>query len=312
MADSVGLPSETNHASLDRRLAALVTHQHGVVSLAQLRAFGLSAPGARYRVATGRLHRVHRGVYAVGRPRLTREGVWMAAVLACGRKAALSHRSAAAHLGLLRGDGKRVDVTAPGRAGRSRPGIAAHSGRLHEDELTEAEGVPCTTVARTLLDLAEVVDRRRLEIAVEQAEVLRVFDLRAVSAVLARAVGRRGAPLLAAVLAEANGHSTITRSELEERFLALCRAAGLPPPEVNAWVSLEDGTGVEADFVWRDARLIVETDGYGVHGTPRAFERDRLRDQRVVRAGWRPVRFTWRQIVDTPAGVTQTLVALIL
>jgi very-short-patch-repair endonuclease len=166
-------------------------------------------------------------------------------------------------------------------------------------------------VARTLLDLAEVVDRRALERACDRAEMLRLFDLHAIEDVLERADGRRGAAALRAVLAEDARTTTLTRSELEERFLAVCRSRRLPAPEVNAWIALEEGGGFEADFLFRAQRLDVETDGRHVHDTLRAFEHDRRRDQRLMLAGWRVVRFTWRQVVAEPAVVEATLRALL-
>jgi very-short-patch-repair endonuclease len=154
-----------------------------------------------------------------------------------------------------------------------------------------------------------VVDRRGVEAAVDQAEVRRLFDLRAVEDVLSRAAGRRGAGVLRGVLA---GYSApaITRSELEERFLALCRDASLPSPDVNAWIALDDGVAHQADFLWRDTMLVVETDGWGAHGTRQAFEHDRRRDRRLTLAGYTVVRFTWRDVLDEPAQVAATLARL--
>jgi hypothetical protein len=150
-----------------------------------------------------------------------------------------------------------------------------------------------------LLDLADVVNRRALAGALERAEVLRVFDGWALEAVLRRAAGRRGVPLLRSILQEHQIGATITESELEERFLALCRVANIPLPLVNEWILLEEGA-VRADFVWPHRRLIVETDGRRVHTTGRAFEHDRRRDQRLMLAGYRVVRCTWRQVVNEP------------
>ena len=233
----------------------------------------------------------------------------MAAVLACGSHAALSHRSAAALWGLRPTMRAAIDVTVPRRAGFSRPGVDVHRARrLDPADVTRVRGVPCTTVARTLLDLAEVLDGQALGRACEQAEVLRILDRRAVDRVLARADGRHGAPALRTVLAEVG--CALTRSELEKRFLALCAAAGVPLPRVNAWLEL-DGGGLEVDFLWDVQRLIVETDGHRTHGTRRAFERDRRRDQRLTLAGWRVVRVTWRQLTLDPDDVARTIGALL-
>jgi hypothetical protein len=154
-----------------------------------------------------------------------------------------------------------------------------------------------------------VVDRRGVERAIDQAEVLRVFDLRAVHEVLSRATGRRGAGVLAAVLAEYDG-PTLTDRELEERFFLLCRDAGIPKPEVNVWIAIDGGIAYKADFLWRAERLVVETDGWGSHGTRRAFEDDRRRDRRLRLAGWDVVRFTWRDVEREPEEVTTTLAQL--
>lgn len=296
---------------LGQAIAALARRQHGVVALGQLTALGLSPQGVRRRTGIGQLHPVHSGVYAVGHSLLSREGRFMAAVLACGPGAVLSHRSAASLWELRPTSRSRVEVTTPGQTGRSRPRIQIHrSRRLGADDVTVTLGIPITTVARTLLDLAEVADRRGLERAVERAESLRIFDLAALRDVLDRAEGRRGAPALRKVLAHYDAAGELTRSELELRFLELCRAAAIPPPRVNALIELNDSEP-EVDFAWPEQRLIVETDGHETHGTRAAFERDRRRDQRLIRAGWRVVRFTWRQIVHEPHETTTTLRALL-
>ncbi len=136
--------------------------------------------------------------------------------------------------------------------------------------------------------------------------MLRLFDLRPLEDVLAHANGRRGAGVLCGVLAELDDEPGLTASEVEDRFLQLCREAGLPKPAVNEWLSIDDGPPIRADFLWRRARLIVETDGWGAHGTRQGFERDRRRDQRVRLAGWEPVRFTRRQVLHEPDWVTTT------
>lgn len=235
----------------------------------------------------------------------------MAAVLACGPGTVLSHRSAAALHDLRRSDRRGVDVTTPSGNGRSRLGIDAHrASTLATEDWTTVNGIPTTSVARTLLDLAEVVDRRGLERAVDRAEQLRLLDTAAIEAVLARAPGRRGARPLRAILAGFDPERARTRSELERRFLRLCDRAGVPRPRVNyvVWI---DGEAMEVDFAWPDVRLAVETDGHATHGTRRAFEADRRRDQRLKRAGWDTLRFTWRQVLDAPHEAAAILVAVV-
>jgi very-short-patch-repair endonuclease len=200
-----------------------------------------------------------------------------------------------------------IDVTLGRSTGRARSGIDIHRTRtLKPSDATREQRIPCTTVARTLLDLADVVDRRALERAFEQAEALRLLDVTAIEDVLARANGRQGAPILRAVLAEYDPAMPLSRSELERRFLTLCRDAAQPSPRVNAWVPVEGG-GFEADFSWPARHLIAEADGYATHGTRAAFERDRRRDRLLQLAGWRVIRFTWRQLVDEPSEIADAI-----
>jgi hypothetical protein len=307
-------PEEGRNAQhpVDRSISGLALGQHGVVALRQLVELGLSASAVRSRVANGRLHRVHRAVFAVGHANLTRDARLMAATLACGPGAALSHRAVGTKWDLGLPGRPWVDVTAPGMRGRRRPGIRVHgAATLAARDVTAIDGIPCTTLARTLLDIAEDATRREVERACDRAEMLRLLDMTAIDDVLARANGRRGATLLATVLSEHRVGSTLTRNELEERFLAICRDVELAPDSVNAWIAYPDGGGAEADFLWRAQRLIVEVDGRDVHTTRRAFEADRRRDQQLLLLGWRIVRFTWRQVMFEPAYVAATLRALL-
>jgi predicted transcriptional regulator of viral defense system len=294
----------------DLAVAALAGAQHGVLCLEQLKALGVSASAARKRAAKGRLHRIHRGVYALAPIRLLdRHGLWLAAVLACGCGAVLSHRSAAV-LHELRSQGStRIEVTVPGGSSRRHAGVLVHrSSTLTAADATLVHGIPCTTVARTLLDIAGQLGRRALERACDQAEVLEVFDLKTITDQLERNPRHRGARTLRAVLEEHYIGQTLTWNEFEERFLALAREAGLPLPEVNVLLELNDGEPpIRVDFVWPARRLAVETDGRGSHLTHQAFERDRRRDQRLTMARWRPARFTRRQVKYSPAQVRATL-----
>jgi very-short-patch-repair endonuclease len=271
-------------------LADIADEQHGVVTLAQLRAFGLDDAAVRRWSVAGRVHRVHRGVYAVGHRRLSREGRWLAAVLACGPGAVLSHRSGAALWGIRATAAARIDVTVPRDSGRrSTAAIIVHRPR-RSIEATTHNGIPVTTPTQTLVDLSSVLPRPALERAVEVAETLRLLDVNSLPPRLAQLVG----PV------------DNTRSALERRFLALCRRARLPLPLVNTQVE-----GFEVDFCWPPERLIVETDGHRHHGTRAAFERDRERDARLTALGWRVVRITYRQLHERPGEVVELLVRLL-
>ena len=296
---------------IDRDVAELAGSQHGVVTAAQLVDLGLGERAVRARSEAGKLHRVRRGVYAVGHPLLTPKSRMMSAVLACGAGAFISHRSAGALWGIGPAGHTAIDVSSPRRSGRGHDGIAVH--RASEDDagdLVEVDGIPCASVARTLLGLASVVGRPAFERAVGRAETLGLLDRREVEAVVAGSGGRPGVRLIRSLLSELRPEPAFTRSELERRFLALCRRRRLPRPAANLWVALADG-GMEVDFLWAAPRLVAELDGHRAHGTRRAFERDRRRDQLLAAAGYRVVRFTWRQVVERPHEVTETLRSLL-
>jgi hypothetical protein len=229
----------------------------------------------------------------------------MAAVLACGEGAVLSHRSAAALWDLLPASTSRIDVTrCYGRTARS--GINVHRVRqLHRDDRSTRNGIPVTTVARTLLDLSETGGREQLERALDQAERLQLFDLRAVSALIARSNGRQGIGVLRSVIGGYRGPAP-SRSELERRFLDLSHSANLPPPSVNCLIA-----GLEVDIAWIDQRVIVELDGYTYHRTRQAFERDRARDSVLQVAGYRVLRVTHRRLENEPASVVADLRGLL-
>lgn len=297
----------SGEADADRKLAELATGQHGVVASWQLRRLGLSANAIANRVKRGRLHPLHRSTYAVGHSVLGPEGRWMAATLAVGEDAVLSHASAAALWGLRPTHRRDIDVTTP-RSAHGRAGIRVHRSRtLVPDEVTSLRGIPTTSVPRTLLDLAESDSRRVVEQALDGSEVLRVLDLATLQVVLDRHPKRPGAAVLGEVLAVHAIGTTITRSELEERFLALCRDADLPPPELNVAVTLEGGEVATVDALWRAARVVVETDGRAVHSTPERFERDRWRDAQLQRSGFAVIRLTWRRVVDEGPAVARTV-----
>jgi hypothetical protein len=231
----------------------------------------------------------------------------MAAVLACGPGAVLSHGSAARLHGLVKGDQARMEVTVSRQVGLARAGIrVCRSTRLPPADRAVVDWIPCTSVARTLLDLAGRAPHRIVERACDQAEVLRVFDLAAMRELLARSRGRRGIRQLRLILGITDLGENVPRSELEARFLRLCRRAGVPPPAVNSWITLA-GEEMEVDFLWQAERVAIETDGYETHRTRQAFKRDRRRDQIFELEGWRHVRITWDEVTRDPAHVVMVL-----
>lgn len=240
---------------------------------------------------------------------MPREGYFLAAVLACGPGATVSHRSAAALWSIRSTAQARTDVTVP-TSRRGRLGIRFHETRLADDERTVLDRIPVTTPARTLLDLASVLDRRRLARAVNEAEVQRIFDGRALAALLDRYPRRHGAPALRAALAELDPGASMAESELEHRFRELIDNHALPPAEFNRWIEVP-GRRYRVDALWADQRLIAEVDGYATHATRRQFEDDRARDLDLQLAGWRMTRFTWRQLRDHPDHTAHALRTLL-
>jgi very-short-patch-repair endonuclease len=279
-----------------------------MVTLAQLEALGLGRRGAQERVRVGRLHRVHQGVFAVGHRAQSDEAPLLAAVMASGLGAVLSHRSAALLWGVLEDDGdERIDVVAPNRRGRVPDGIRAHrDGELSAADRTEYRGVPCTTPARTLLDLAAAAPRWEVKRALAQAEVRRLVNHSSLRAVIRRCRGRRGVARLRVALDEIHPATKRTRSDLEVMFLEMCQRASLQSPEVNVRLEVDRGS-LEADFLWREAGLIVEADSRRFHDTDSAFLNDRRREQRLQIAGWRVSHCTWEQVEHEPRALADTI-----
>jgi very-short-patch-repair endonuclease len=282
----------------------VAARQHGVVSRSQLLELGYSAQSIKHRVAKGRLHPVWRGVFALGRPHLGRHGTWMAAVLSCGPDAALSDESAGALLEMLGAEGNVIEVSVPRHAARrGRPGIAVHRRTLAPWELTEHRGIPVTTPARTLVDLAARLTRDDLERAIAEADKRDLIDPEALRQALPDFGGQPGVAVLRDTLDRRT--FTLTDSELERRFLPIARQAGLPRPKTQQWVN-----GFRVDFYWPELDLIVETDGLRYHRTSAQQAKDRLRDQVHAAAGLTPLRFTRAQVRYEPAHVRQTLRAI--
>jgi very-short-patch-repair endonuclease/predicted transcriptional regulator of viral defense system len=296
---------------LDRLIVARAARQHGVIALAQLLGLGLSSAGVRTRVAAGRLHRIHQGVYAVGRPDLAIEGRWMAAVLACGDGAVLSHRSAGTLHGLLNARAGRIHVTVPRRTTVARTGIRVHRCTcLAPEDRTLVDGIACTSVPATLLGIAATAPRSILDSACNRAEMEGVLDMRAVGELLERRRSHPGATRLRAALEVDGLGRDRTKSRLERSFLLLARATGLPEPAVNAWMPIP-GEEVQCDFVWHRERVVVEVDGWVTHGTRRAFRDDRRRDRVLRTHGWTAVRVTGYDIEHEPDEVVKQVRALL-
>ncbi len=277
--------------SADAKIEEIAEKQHGLVTRAQILAAGVHNSLLYRRVRSGRLRRIHWGVYQVGsfeRPRV-RE---MAAVLSCGSDAVVSHRSAAVLWGLLpeRPDIHPIQLSLTRDLRRSGQ-IQTHRVRnLPKRQVTKMDGIPVTIPARTLVDLAGQASRRELERALARAKREGLTDRREVEDLASRAPTRTGVPTLLAFLG-AGYEPAFTRSEAEERLLSLIRSAGLPRPTVNSEV-----VGFEVDFCWERERLIVEVDGYRYHSSRASHENDRRRDGLLARAGYQVIRVTWRQL----------------
>lgn len=260
-----------------------------MVSHEQLAALGYSAQAIQHRIRVGRLHPIHRGVYAVGRRELTREGRWMAAVLACGEDAALSHDSAAALWRIGRDPSGSVHVSVP-RSRRSRPGIEIH--RRTALHTTTHQGVPVTTPAQTLIDVAATWERGRLEQAIGEADLRRIVGLQTLRTAATKA-GKSGAALRTII---DRLTFRVTQSELERELLRLLARYGLPLPQTQTRFGR-----ARVDFFWPELDVVVETDGAAFHRSAVQQAADRKRDQEHLRAGRTPMRLTHAQVFCEPA-----------
>jgi hypothetical protein len=279
----------------------LVRQQHGLISREQLRRLGFTDDGIKHRIATGRLRRVRQGVYLVGRPGLTEHGHWMAAVLACGDGAVLSHSSAAALWRIGFESRSVVELSLPSPSRRRRPGLRIHRRpSLRERDVTTEYGIPVTTPIQTLIDLSLRLDRRGVERMINEADK---YDLTHPPQLRKALDAREGEPGVA-VLRQILDRRTfrLTKEELERRFLPLAAKAGLPVPFTGRIVN-----EFEVDFYWPDLGLVVETDGLRYHRTPAEQARDRLRDQAHTAAGLTQLRFTHEQVRYEPEYVVRIL-----
>jgi very-short-patch-repair endonuclease len=282
---------------IEKAIARIAGRQDNVIERDQLLGAGLTRSGIGRWLTAGRMQRMHRGVYLIGPAPPTPMAKARAAVLACGEGAVLSHRSAAAVYGLLSPTDDVVDVTVVARNPGVRPGIRLH--RVAQipgpDATTTLTGLPITSVARTICDLAATESANQCEAAFQEALYRRVVTDQGLAAVVKREPKRRGAPVIRALLKDPH----LTRSERERRLLRLIKAAGLPRPVTNVRVH-----GYLVDVYWPAHQLIVEFDGWGAHGHRLAFERDRKRDQVMVAAGIRVLRVTDRQLTGEPIALT--------
>jgi predicted transcriptional regulator of viral defense system len=293
---------------LDACVARIAGRQHGVISTRQLHEAGATPGAIAHRVRAGRLHRLHHGVYAVGHRALSAEGIWMAAALAGGEDAAVSHDSAAALHGLLPSRRGAPHIVVPGRP-RPRPGLVVHGARTLGGSVTTRRGIACTTVARTLVDVGGEGNpeaTRRAWGAAASRNLLRPAELE-------RELrhGRPGAAIVRRLLVALQ--ATVrqrTREELERRALALIASSDLPPPASNRVLHL-GGETYELDLAWPACRLVVELDGWSTHGDPVSFERDRRRDVDLQLAGWRVARLTWDDVIGRPKATLRRIRALL-
>ncbi len=290
----------------DRLLAEIAASQSGVASVDQMRLAGITPRAAAHRAEQGGLHRVHRGVYAVGHRSIGRLGELRAALLACGPESLISHGTAAALWGLRDRWPASIDVLVRGQGGRKIDGIRCRRCRFPAaSEVEVHEGLPCTTPARTLVDLAGMLGDASLQRAVERATVLKRLDLGALDSAMQAARGRRGIQALTTILAgwrSDDGSVPDLRSDFEALVLPRLLARGLPAPSCNETLRIGNER-LMVDFLWVSQRLVLETDGRETHATPVAFQRDRRRDQLLIAAGYRVARTTWDQMQLEPDAV---------
>jgi very-short-patch-repair endonuclease len=269
---------------------------------------GIRGSAITRRVAAGRLVRRYRGVYAVGHVQDTPEARWIAAVMACGPGSFLSHLDAAALWGIYKSNGTTIHVTTRARSARRVPGIRVHRARkLDPADVTTKDAIPVTTVARTLIDLTDLLPSDRILRAMREAEYLKLLDMDTVIAAVQRGNGRKRLTELKKAI-ERHRPGQIVREELEHRFLELVHEAGLPDPETNIKIKTRRRP-YDVDCLWRDEAVAVELDGRAAHIRAEAFEEDRARDAALTATGLRPLRFTWRRLTEEPEHVLAELKA---
>jgi len=296
---------------VNRALAEIAGRQHGVVARSQMARLGVGGNTVDRWLRSGRLHRLHPGVYAVGHTAISWRGRWMAAVLASGDGAVLSHRTAAALYGIWGSGTGEIHVTIP-RKSRSQRSIRRHFSMLPDDEREVVDGIPVTSAARAVLDLAGEKGEAAAEAALREAEYLGIYGDVSLPVLLDRYPkhpGRR--PCRDALERVRDDPGGRLHSDLEGRFIAFLDAQGIPRPRLNAWLSIGDDR-YQVDCLWPDAHLVAELDGFQSHGTKRAFRKDRKRDRRLGAAGYRVARITEDQIRTEPAEVAADLQASVI
>jgi predicted transcriptional regulator of viral defense system len=298
-----------NGVQIDRLVGEVAARQHGLITLAELFALGISSRMIESRMRRGFLIRIYPGVYAVGHRPATQDARWLAAVLACGDGAVLSHRSAAALWMVRQTSSPKVDVTAPTRRGYSLSDISLHrANTIQREDLDEVRSIPVTALPRTVVDLATCVSDSALAYAIHNAERQRKLTPDDLREILDRLPGKKGTAAVRAIVERA-GHDldARTRSRWELRFLEICRTHGIPEPRVNEWIPLDiPAGGLEVDFHWPAERLVVEVDENRGHRTMRARHNDPQRDRALRADGWSVTRIPEADFAD-PASIAATV-----
>lgn len=298
------VPKQTH--GLDERIAELAERQYGVVARWQLETLGVGRGAIEVRLRNRRLHRIHRGVYAVGHRVLSIHGRWMAAVLASGPGAVLSHATATTFWGVRSATGGPIHVTTA-KKWRSSPQIRRHCSLLPKDEATVLDGIPVTTVPKTIFDFAATASIDQVESAIREAEYRQLHDRLSLVDLLERYPRRRGAPRVRLALERIETlPSGRPKSPLEERFLPFLRRHGLPRPRLNDWISVGKRR-FQVDCHWPGTGQIVELDSWQAHGTRSAFRDDRTRDRVLRTAGYEVTRIAWAQLDDEPEAIAADL-----
>lgn len=295
--------------TVDRALAEIAKGQHGVVARSQVTGLGVAGNTVDRWIRSGRLHRLHSGVYAVGHTAISRQGRWMAAVLASGDGAVLSHRSATALWGIWGSGTGEIHVTTPRKSRSQRP-IRRHCSAIPDDEREVVDGIPVTSTARAILDLAGEGGEAAAEAALRESEYLGIYSRAPLPTLLERYPRHPGRqPSTEALERVRDDPGGRLRSPLEELLLPFLDAHSIPRPRLNAWVTLGEER-FQVDCLWSEARLVGELDGWKAHGTKGAFRKDRKRDRRLAAVGFRIVRITEGQVLGEPAAVAADLHAL--